>query len=398
MPRTRIAAVLLALCLTPFLPAQQPALDTAIPLGEDLFRGSGSTGMVLVVVRGREVFFHGFGETSPGSHQTPQPNSLLRLCSLSKIFATDLLVKMMLAGTVRLDDPLQHFAAPGVTVPERDGRAITLGDLATHTAGLPREVGPAPAGAAHFTFPDERFRWNWLPAQHLRTTPGTAAAYSNIGFDLLGDALQAAAGKPYARLLAERTTTPLGMRETGFSPTAAQCARLLQGAHYEGVCTDTQNSAGSAGVYSTATDMERWLTYLLGAGTPAIPAQNPAAQAVYLDPAQLTHVIGLEHAGTPTGLGLGWVHLDVKGPDGEDTGQSITQKTGGGAGFATYIAINPAHHAALFLAATDGAGESGIYLFKAANNLLLTMVGEPPLPLDPRPAPKKPATRKRVRR
>ena len=395
MLRTRIAAVLLALCLAPVLEAQTaaPPLEAAIPLGEELFRGSGSTGMVLVVVRGKEVFFHGFGETSPGSHQTPQPNSLLRLCSLSKIFATDLLVKMMLAGAVHLDDPLQRFAAPGITVPERDGRLITLGDLATHTAGLPREVGAAPAGAAHFTFPDERFRWSWLPRQQLRTTPGTAAAYSNIGFDLLGDALEAAAGKPYARLLAERTTSPLGMRETGFSPTAAQCARLLEGAHYEGVCTDTQNSAGSAGVYSTAADMERWLAYLLGTGTPLIPAQNPAAQAVYLDPAQLTGVIGLDHAGTPTGLGLGWVHVN-----GEDTGQSITQKTGGGAGFATYIALNPAHHAAIFLAATDGAGESGIYLFKAANNLLLTMVGEPPLPLDPRPAPKKPTPRKRVKR
>jgi len=362
---------------------QLPDLQQADALGADLFVKSGSTGMVLVVVRDKEVFFHGYGETAPGSGQLPSEKSILRLCSLSKIFATDLLVKLLQDQLVRLDDPLQRFAPPKTVVPKKPGHPITLADLATHTSGLSREVGRAPHGTPHFTFPDYKYRWHWLPAQHLRTVPGSAALYSNVGFDLLGDALEHAAHLPYATLLAERTTSPLGMHETGFTPNPAQCARLLLGAHDEGPCTDTQSSAGSAGLYSTATDMVVWLKYLLGTAAPAIPAQNPAAQAVYVLPANLKSTQGLDHAGDPTGIGLGWLHLLP--PDDPST---IIEKTGGGAGFLTYIALNQARHTGIFIALTDGAIETHLNVFKEANNLLLTLAGLPPLPPE---APKRPA-------
>jgi D-alanyl-D-alanine-carboxypeptidase/D-alanyl-D-alanine-endopeptidase len=359
-----------------------PDLNQADALGQDLFIKSGSTGMVLVVVRDNQVFFHGFGETAPGNGQAPTQTSILRLCSLSKIFATDLLIKLAqdpaTAKLVRLDTPLQKFAPPKVKVPTKlpSKRPITLADLATHTSGLPREVGRAPKGTPHFTFPDYAYRWRWLPKQILKTTPGTTALYSNVGFDLLGDALEKAAGKPYAKLLAERTTEPLGMKETGFTPNPEQCRRLLQTAHDEGDCTDTQASAGSAGIYSTAADVTLWLKYLL-------TAQNPAAQAVYIQPETLLKQSGLDHAGAPTGIGLGWMHIAAT--DASD----ITEKTGGGAGFLTYIALSQTHHTAIFVAATDGSIETHLNVFHQANNLLLALDGLPPLPPDPpKPAPK----------
>jgi D-alanyl-D-alanine-carboxypeptidase/D-alanyl-D-alanine-endopeptidase len=106
-------------------------------LGGDIFLQSGSTGMVLVVVRGKEVLFRGYGETAPGSHQLPTQESLLRLCSLTKIFTTDVLTKLVADKKVRLDDPLQSYAPHGAIVPRRVG-PITLVDLATHTSGLAR--------------------------------------------------------------------------------------------------------------------------------------------------------------------------------------------------------------------------------------------------------------------
>ncbi len=366
-----------------------PPLTSADALGQDLFLRSGSTGMVMVVVRGDEVFFRGYGETAMGSGQAPKADSLLRLCSLSKIFATDLLIKLAADNTVRLDTPLQRLAPPHVLVPPRAGRAITLADLATHTAGLPREVGRAPHGSEHFTFPDYRYRWAWLPKQHLKTTPGTAALYSNIGFDLLGDAFSAATHQSYAHLFAERIAQPLGLHETGFDPNPGQCARLLQGAHDEGMCTSTEQSAASAGVYSTARDMTVWLKYLLGTGAPAIPAQNPVAQAVYLHPENLVSVSGLDHAGDPSGIGLGWIHTQPLGDPSE-----LVEKTGGGAGFLTYIAINHARKIAIFVAATDGQVETHLNLFRAANDVLLNLAGLPPLPPEPpRPVHRAPARR-----
>jgi serine-type D-Ala-D-Ala carboxypeptidase/endopeptidase len=376
------------------LRAQLPPLKAATPLATQMFQDAASTGMVVVLVRDREVSVQAYGETAPGSGRPPTADSFLRLCSLSKLFAADLLVKLTHDGTVSLTSPLQHFAPPHVLVPTRTRRGktergITLEDLATHTSGLPREVGAAPKGTPHFTFPNRPYRWRWLPGQILRSSPGRAALYSNVGFDLLGDALETAAGKPYARLLAERTTTPLGLRETTLTPTADQCSSLLIGADDEGPCTDTQASSGSSGVYSTANDMVRWLRYLLG--LPGVPAhQDPAAQATYLLPASLISVSGLDHAGQPSGIGLAWIKLGAAGDPGE-----VLEKTGGGAGFSTYIALNPAHHTGIFVAATDG-GPSQKNLFKDANDLLMFISGLPPLPREPqvKPRPAQPRRRK----
>jgi D-alanyl-D-alanine-carboxypeptidase/D-alanyl-D-alanine-endopeptidase len=239
-----------------------PDLQSAGPLGEDLFVQSGSTGMVLVVVRDNQVFFRGYGETAPYSHQTPTQDSLLRLCSLTKIFTTDVLTKLLADKTVRLDDPLQRYAprqsavpqtvvsktaAAKIVVPKRI-QPITLADLATHTSGLPRELGSAPRDTPHFTFPDYATRWRWLPNQRLRSTPSTAALYSNVAFDFLSDALQSATRQQYAALLAERTLNPLHMANTTFFPTAAQCSHLLLGVHDEGLCTSTEETAGSSGL------------------------------------------------------------------------------------------------------------------------------------------------------
>jgi serine-type D-Ala-D-Ala carboxypeptidase/endopeptidase len=353
-----------------------PDIQSARSLGDDLFVQSGTVGMVLVVVRDNQVFFRGYGETAPNSHQLPTQDSLLRLCSLTKIFTSDMLTKLVADKTVSLDDPLQRFAPRGTVVPKRV-RTITLADLATHTSGLPRELGNAPRETPHFTFPDYRTRWRWLPNQRLRSTPGTAALYSNVAFDLLSDALQTATHTQYAALLAERTLNPLHMRNTTFFPNATQCGHLLLGAGDEGPCTSTEASAGSSGLYSTATDMAIWLQYLLGTSGPGI-SQNPAAQASYILPAHLVSQKGLDHAGEPTGVGLGWIHiLPVDDPS------HIIEKTGGGAGFETYIAINHSRRTAIFLAATNGSVDTHLNLFNAANKLLLAVAGLPPLPAPP---------------
>jgi serine-type D-Ala-D-Ala carboxypeptidase/endopeptidase len=356
---------------------ETPDLQTTGSLGTDLFAQSGSTGMILVVVRGNQVFFRGYGETAPGSHQLPTQDSVLRLCSLTKIFTTDVLIKLVADKTVRPEDPLQRFAPPRIVVPKRV-LSITLADLATHTSGLPRELGNPPSGTSHFTYPDYRTRWHWLPNQRLRNTPGTNALYSNIAFDFLSDALQSATNKQYAALLAERTLNPLHMQNSTFFPSAEQCRHLLISAHDEGLCSVTEATAGSSGLYSTATDMSIWLKYLLGVGSPGMPAQDPGAQAIFILPSSLQSQKGLDHAGEPTGVGLGWIHILPL-----DSSSHIIEKTGGGAGFETYIAINHARHTAIFIAATDGPVGSHLNLFNAANKLLLAVAGLPPPPTPP---------------
>lgn len=131
--------------------------------------------------------------------------------------------------------------------------------------------------------------------------------------------------------------------------------------------------------------MAIWLQYLLGTGGAGTPSQDPAAQSIYILPSHLVSQKGLDHAGEPTGVGLGWIHILPV-----DSASHIVEKTGGGAGFETYIAINHSRGIALFLAATDGSVDTHLNLFNAANKLLLAVASLPPLP----PPPPKPVRKR----
>jgi D-alanyl-D-alanine-carboxypeptidase/D-alanyl-D-alanine-endopeptidase len=63
------------------------------------------------------------------------------------------------------------------------------------------------------------------------------------------------------------------------------------------------------------------------------------------------------------------------------------EKTGGGAGFETYIALSPKRQTGIFIAITDGMGHAQIDFFHEANNLLAALANVPPLPPKTRPAP-----------
>ena len=372
-------------------PAALPDIQAVNNLGTDLFLQSGSTGMVLVVVRDNQVFFRGYGETAPNSHQLPTQDSLLRLCSLTKIFTTDVLTKLVADNTVRLDDTLQRYAPPGTL------RAQT--HSSHHARRIWRHTPPAcranwatpPATRRTSPFPTTAPAGAGCPISVSAALPAPPPLYSNVAFDFLSDALQSAAHKQYAALLAERTLNPLHMQQTTFFPNAEQCRHLLIGAHDDGPCTATEATAGSSGLYSTAADMAIWLKYLLATGGPGSSAQDASAQAIYILPSDLVSQKGLDHAGEPTGVGLGWIHLLPA-----DSPSHIIEKTGGGAGFETYIAINHSRHTAIFVAATDGPVDTHLNLFNAANELLLAVAGLPPLPPPPpKPVPRRTRPRRR---
>jgi serine-type D-Ala-D-Ala carboxypeptidase/endopeptidase len=340
----RWAGTVLGLMLLFTPPAQaESVLQESIGLaGPAMWIVSGAPGMVLVVVRGDDTVIEGYGETAKGNKHEPDAHSLFRLASITKVFTTEVLGSMVADGQVRLTDKLQAYAGEA-KVPSRDGRDITLLDLATHTAGLPREMGEAPDGAAQFTWPTRSDRWAWLAKETLGWAPGTVAAYSNIGFDLLADALETAAHKPYPEMLRERVTTPLGMTDTGFAPTPEQCQRLMIGSGLAPAapCVDTHATEGSGGLYSTGADMARWLRHNLDDDDPALLISH----AVYRQRQALPAAIGFDEAGPMSGLGLGWVVMA-----GHGTLPTIVAKSGGGAGFMTYIAFAPGRHVGVFVA------------------------------------------------
>src|ERR1035437_3982929 len=119
--------------------------------------------------------------------------------------------------------------------------------------------------------------------------------------------------------------------------------------------------------------MARVLQYLLR--IPGATDQGGPAITVDLKPAQLKSVQGLSHAGDPTGIGMGWIQLGDP-----DSPSALMEKTGGGAGFETYIALSLKRQAGIFLAVTEGKGRAHIDLFHEANSLLAALANVPPLP------------------
>ena len=84
---------------------------------------------------------------------------------------------------------------------------------------------------------------------------------------------------------------------------------------------------------------------------------------------------GLNHAGDATGIGLGWIQLGDP-----TTPSAVLEKTGGGAGFGTYIALIPQRQTGLFVAVTEGNGHAQIDFYSEVNNLLSALANVPPLP------------------
>ena len=347
-----------------FLPAAQAGDLTgpARTATEAMFAAGKPPGMVVAVVRGGEVFLAGYGETAPGNGAVPNAHSLVRLASLSKLLTADVLAAMTADGKVTLADALQDHAPPVRVVPTaKSGSAITLLHLATHTSGLGREAsGP---------------RWDWLEKQKKLKAPGLSAAYSNVAFDLLGDALAAAGGAPYPDLLARYTTTPLGMGDTTASPNTEQCRRMIRGGVPARPCADQADMAGAGGVYSTAADMARWMQFQLGAGDAAADARRKIGQAIYFQRDALSPVDGLDHAGKAAAIGLAWIELL---PDPEtEVGIRLLEKTGNIGGFMSYIAIVPEARVGVFVAMARPAdpGPAMKVVVKGVNALATTLAG-----------------------
>ena len=305
-------------------------------------------GFLLVAVRNSEMAFAGFGKITDSGNKSPDGDTMFRIGSISKVFCGEVLASMVLDGKLRFFDRLQDRLGYDVTLPEKAGHPIRLIDLVTQTSGLPREV-PRPDGP-----PNDPFGTNTKEAQiadlkndPLLFSPGTAALYSNYGFDLLGAALAHVGGRPYSDLLKERVLDPLGMKDTVFNPRAGDEARVMQGHNVDGspmADAHTPTSIECAGgLHTTANDMARWMKWHLDRFATTDRDLRLLDHAAYLYRDGLTAVAGLDDAGPMDAMGLGWV---INMPAANRP--LILQKSGGLRGSFAYLAIAPTRGVAAF--------------------------------------------------
>lgn len=196
---------------------------------------------------------------------------------LTGLLYADALERGEVRPDTRLDELLPLEGAPA--------GAITLGSLVVHRSGLPSLPGSAQpwrrtlALWRHGTNPYGETLDELIEQARTVRLRSAAARYSNLGFELLGHALAAAAGTTYVALLDARLSAPLGLRHTSVPTDAAQLGPLaVVGRSRRGRPAEpwTGEALGPAGgVRSSISDLVRLTTALLDGSVPGIGALEP---------------------------------------------------------------------------------------------------------------------------
>lgn len=228
-------------------------------------------------------------------------DSIFEIGSVTKGITGILLADMVLKGEVSLDDAAARHSRPGAKLPSRDGRAIRLRDLVTHTSGLPRSPpGYQPRDPQNpYNGFDADALYAALAQTELAGEVGATHEYSNFGYMWLSEILARAGGKPFDALLAERVLQPLGMKDTAIVLTPSQRERFVTGHALPYTATPPWDMAvevvGAGGLRSSMSDMLKLGEAL--AGRRKTPLDGAIALA--LEP--------LRPATGGASIGFGWI-------------------------------------------------------------------------------------------
>ena len=188
-------------------------------------KGGGGVAVAVRINGKTELFNYGLADLA--KNRPVETDSIFNLGSVGKLFATTLLAQAVKQGELSLDDPVDKY----VTELQRGGdiRRVTLGQLASHTSGLPRVPGQYEHWhKGNYTFSDfVRFLNSWKADQ--KHEPGKQYLYSNAAMVLLRVALERRFNTRFAALMKERITGRLGMSSTALPLPRDLIGRAVQG-------------------------------------------------------------------------------------------------------------------------------------------------------------------------
>ena len=282
--RHTITAALIAAC-HPGTPAPaQRDIPLAIPesLGFDGSRldrvreyvasqvDSAYPGAVVAVGRhGRIALLAAAGHYSDGNERSVEPETVYDLASLTKVIGlTSACMILVDEGKLDLDAPVQRYL-PEFRGPQKD--AVTIRHLLTHSAGLAADLP---------LFDSTRSRavaLTMVDTSPLLAAPGTQFVYSDLSAIVLMQVVERITGQSLDAYLEARVFGPLGMTATRFNPPRSWLDhiapteldtmfrhRLLRGEVHDESAARLGGVSGNAGLFSNATDLARFATWLLG--------------------------------------------------------------------------------------------------------------------------------------
>ena len=225
------------------------------------------------------------------------PDTLFDLASLTKVVATLPLVLLLhQRGQWSIDDPVARW------LPGAPPSPVTISDCLLHIAGL------VPFRQYYLTC-DGPAEIKKAVIAELATAAVGPVSYSDVGFMLLGWAIENCAGDALAALFAREVAGPLGMTSTCYLPQAPReqvaateadgdqrtSAGLVWGEVHDGNAFGLGGTSGHAGLFGTAADLGRFASVLLR------PDNHPVLSAATIA------LMSSRHAGAdPDARVLGW--------------------------------------------------------------------------------------------
>ncbi len=226
--------------------------------------------VVLIGYRGHVVFHRAFGHRQLQPNELPmERDTVFDLASLTKPIATATSIMILVdRGELDIDEPVAKtipaFASAGK---ER----VTIRHLLIHTSGLIPDNSMSDYQGTREEIVQRLFLLG------LRYPTGTDFQYSDVGFQVLGELVEAVSNKRIDEFSRLNIFEPLRMKQTGYLPSDSlrtRCATTQErdGNWMIGEVHDPRSYAmggvaGHAGLFSTASDIAIYATMILNQGS-----------------------------------------------------------------------------------------------------------------------------------
>ena len=174
-----------------------------------------------IVLDGKIIYAKGFGYADRENKKLADADTVYQLGSVTKTLTGNLLAQLIAEKQLSLDDSISKYFPNSVKFPtDKNGKAITVKDIATHSAEFPR-------------YPDNLVRTDGEPIQgfskqqlylgieliRINNPAGIHYFYSNFGYGVLGTALENLTDKTLSELFVQRIFQPLKMESSSLDLT-----------------------------------------------------------------------------------------------------------------------------------------------------------------------------------
>ena len=245
-------------------------------LSQSVVDGGHAPGMAWVLVsQGRLVDARGYGVTDINRRGQVGPQTVFRLASLSKAFASALTGLLVDQGVIEWSDRVQDLVPALLLKDDAGAGHLRIDELLSHRVGLPHNTYDRQIESEQ-PYPLLVEKLNQIsPLCHV----GDCYAYQNVAFSLIGDVVFAATGDFFSHQVEKRLFHPLGMTTATYgrdalfaSPSYASPHVRSRGRWLAVTPKETYyRLPPAAGVNASALDMGQWLLAQLGHRPDVLP-------------------------------------------------------------------------------------------------------------------------------